>query len=84
MFHLHPIYPQNHGFQNATQFFFQKPLRMFWRHFPTYNQVFKVQNVSYFSGNVPFISHLPQNQGFPNVIRFFLKPPKMLYRHFPV
>jgi hypothetical protein len=29
------------------------------RHFPTHNQVFKVQNVPYFSANVPFTSHLP-------------------------
>ena len=55
-----------------------KPLKTLFRDFLTHNQVFKVQNVPYISGNVPFPPHFPQNPGFTNGIRFFLKPPKIL------
>jgi hypothetical protein len=55
---------------------------MLYRHFPTHYQVFKVQNVPWYSGNIPFTSHLPENLGFRNVIQSSTKPLKMLYRHF--
>jgi hypothetical protein len=63
--------------------FSPKALKMLYRHLPTNNQVFKLQNIPYFSWNVPFTSHLLQNQGFQNVIHFPPKPLKMLYKHLP-
>jgi hypothetical protein len=36
---------------------------MLYKHFPTHKQVFKVQNVPYFSANVLFTPHLPQKSG---------------------
>jgi hypothetical protein len=49
----------------------QNHSKYFFRHFPTQNQVFKVQNVAYFSVNVPFTCHFSENPRFQNV--FFFK-----------
>jgi hypothetical protein len=51
--------PENQGVQNVIQSS-TKPPEMLTRPFPTHNQVFKVQSVPRFSGNVPFTCHFPE------------------------
>jgi hypothetical protein len=84
MFHLPPIYPKIRGFKIWSDFFL-KPLRMLYKHFPTHDKVFKVQDVPFFLGmlDLPpiylqFPPIFPKLSDFKMWSNFFLKPPKCL------